>query len=115
MARTVIVNSRGLVRPSCITKERRDITPVTFDFSLLLPTVDSYTIDGDAPITGDSQDGSRITVTLDAAQADRLYDLAVIATGGGETRAATVQVKIEDRERGWNSWPYYGYGYGAWW
>lgn len=113
--RTVIVNSRGKVMPTRIHKEHRDITPVAFDFSLLLPSVDSYTVEGDMPITGDAQDGTTVTVTLDEGQAQGLYDLAVIASGGGETRAATIQIKVEDRERGWNAWPYYGYGYGAWW
>ncbi len=101
--RTIIVNSRGLVRPDRIIKEQRDVTPVVFDFGLLLPAVDSYTVAGDAPVQSHSQVGSRITVTLGTGQACRLYDLRVSATGGGETRAATVQVRVEDRERGWNS------------
>ena len=86
--RTIIVNSRGQVRPTRVTKEQGDVLPLVFDFSLLLPTVDSYTVQGDMPVTG---------------QACRTYDLVVRATGNGETRAATVQVKVEDRERGWNS------------
>ena len=95
--RTIIVNSRGQVRPTRVTKEQGDVLPLVFDFSLLLPTVDSYTVQGDMPVTGHSQDGSRITVTLNTGQACRIYDLVVRATGNGETRAATVQVKVEDR------------------
>ena len=100
---TIIVNSRGQVRPTRATKEQGDVLPLVFDFSLLLPVVDSYTVQGDMPVTGHTRDGSRITVTLNTGQACRIYDLVVRATGNGETRAATVQVKVEDRERGWNS------------
>lgn len=97
--------------PPRLTKERRDVTPVTFDFSQLFDTIDSYTIDGDMPIVSDSTDGTTVTVVLDAGQADRLYDLAVVAVSGNETRAATVQVNVEDRERGYNSL----HGSGYWW
>lgn len=109
--RTVIVNSRGQVRPTRLDKERRDITPVQFDFSLLLSQIDSYTIEGDMPVVSDSVDGMRVTVVLDDGQAGGVYDLAVIATGGAETRAATIQVRVHDREQSYISWPFGYWGY----
>ena len=98
--RNVIVNSKGQVHPARVSKERRDVTALRFDFSNLFSAVDSYTIEGDAPITGDSQDGTSISVTLDASSC-RTYDLIVKAVSGSETRAATVQVQAVDRERGY--------------
>lgn len=116
--RSVIVNSRGKLSLSRVRKERRDVTPILFDFSLLFDGVDeieSFEIDGDAPVKSSVQSGKKIIVTIDSGQAYRVYDLAVIATAQGETRSATIQVEVEDRERGQNSYhTYRSYGYGYW-
>jgi len=111
--RRVTVNSRGEVRPERINVNYKDNTRVVFDFGLLMPSVDSYSVEGDARVKDHSKMGSRITVDLNESQACRLYDLVVVASGNGETRAATVQIKTEDRRRGWNSFT--GRFFGGYW
>lgn len=108
---TVIVNSRGLARPTRLYKTQGDRTPVVFDFSLLLGDLSSYEVKGDMPTTSSSLDGGRVTVNLDAGQECRLYDLTVNAANDTEAREVTVQVKVQERERGWNAEGCAGGGY----
>lgn len=110
----LVINSRGEICPERIDVAYQDKTRLVFDFSLLMPTVDSYVVEGDARVASDSKSGSKITVNLSESQACRVYDLVVTATGGGESRAATVQVRSHDRRRGWNSF-HDGYCCGGCW
>lgn len=107
----ITVNSRGLARPNKLDKAQGDRPVVVFDFSLLFASdISSYTVKGDMPTESDSSTGKRVTVTLGAGQECRLYDLTVNATDGTQTREVTVQVKVAERERGWNA---YGCGCGG--
>ena len=101
--RRVTINSQGVIRPERINVAHRDRTRVVFDFGLLMPSIDSYSVEGDARVGSHSRTGSRVTVDLGTAQAFRVYDLIVSATSNGQTRSATLQVRTTDRRRGWNA------------
>lgn len=97
----VTINSRGRAFPSRVSKTQGDRVPVVFDFSLLLAQITAFEVKGDMPVDSSSLSGSRVTVNTGAGQECRTYDLTVSATDGNETREVTIQVKVEDRERGW--------------
>jgi len=100
----ITVSSRGLARPNVLYKAQGDRPEVVFDFSLLFAgNIQTYTVKGDMPTESDSSTGKRVTLTLGAGQECRLYDLTVNATDGAQTREVTIQVKVAERERGWNA------------
>lgn len=100
MAQTIVVNAKGEVSPTSLTKAVNDTVLVKVDFGLFFgsATASTLTVTADSGITvGTTSVASNIaSVPLSGGADGGIYDVQVKLAGTDETKEAVFQLRVVD-------------------